>query len=75
MPMSNESLSKAQAKDESTKASKETKPAPAGELADGSASGDPAVHQLMANRYIASMNQDDEAYANYTAQLAELGFK
>lgn len=44
-------------------------------LADGSASHDPVVHQLMANRYTATQNGDAEAYAAYTAELAKLGYK
>jgi hypothetical protein len=53
----------------------ETKAEPKVELADGSASHDPVVHQLMAHRYTATQNGDDEAYALYTAQLNELGYK
>lgn len=75
MPMSNESLNKDKVPlKEEVKAKAEAKVS-AAELLDGAASGRPEVHQLMANRYIASMNGDEQAYVDYTVQLAELGYK
>jgi hypothetical protein len=44
-------------------------------LADGAASTDPAVHQLLAHRQIAAMNGDKDAADAATARLAELGYK
>jgi hypothetical protein len=44
-------------------------------LADGAAATDPAIHQLLAHRQIASMNGDEAAAEAVTAQLAELGYK
>ncbi len=54
-----------------TKKSEPAKPP----LADGAASGDPAVHQLLAERNTAVMNGDEKAAEAVTAQLAELGYK
>lgn len=45
------------------------------DLADGAASTDAAVHQLLANRYIASLNSDEEAAQAATDELAKLGYR
>jgi hypothetical protein len=39
-----------------------------------SESGDPAVHQLISDRYTAEQNGDDDAAAAADAALAALGF-
>lgn len=52
-----------------------TEPPPAPELADGASSHDGAVQQLLADRYIASLNDDKEAADTATAELNKLGYK
>lgn len=44
-------------------------------LAPAAASGDPAVHKLLADLQSARMNGDDGAVAAVAAQLAELGYE
>lgn len=44
-------------------------------LAPAAASGDPAVHKLLADLQSARLNGDDEAATAVAAQLAELGFE
>jgi hypothetical protein len=39
-----------------------------------SASGDPAVQQLLAQRQAAAMNEDEELLADIDKQLVDLGF-
>jgi hypothetical protein len=53
------------------------KPAPkaAPELGSAAESGDPAVHQLLAQRDIADRNGDQDAVKALTGQLAELGVR
>lgn len=58
-----------------TDAKAESKSAPPAELADGASSHDAGVQQLLADRYIASLNDDKEAADAATAKLHELGFK
>lgn len=50
------------------------KPAPAPVLARASESGDPAVHQLLAQLEVARANDDGARVAALIATLAELGF-
>lgn len=53
-----------------------TKPVPSAPvLAPASESGDPAVHQLIAEMDIARRNGDDARVESLTARLADLGFK
>ena len=49
-------------------------PAPARVLARAAHSGDPAVHQLMAEMQSAQLNGDAKAVSSLAAQLAELGY-
>jgi hypothetical protein len=44
-------------------------------LARASHSGDPAVHQLMAEIQSAQLNGDAKAVSSLAAQLAELGYE
>jgi hypothetical protein len=44
------------------------------ELGSAAASGDPAVHQVLAERETAISNGDEDAAAALTKRLAELGF-
>lgn len=60
---------------EPTKPEPKKPPAPRRVLARASESGDPAVHQLMAELQTAQMNDDGERAAALAAQLAELGFE
>ena len=46
-------------------------PAPLGRAGE---SGDPAVHQLLAERQSALINQDEQAIADVDRRLADLGF-
>lgn len=50
-------------------------PAPAPTLAPASNSGDPAVHQLLAELQTARSNGDDEKVQALTSQLADLGYE
>ena len=43
-------------------------------LGSAAESGDPAVHQVLAERETALANGDDDAAAALTRRLAELGF-
>jgi hypothetical protein len=44
-------------------------------LAPASESGDPAVHQILAELDISRRNEDDEQVKTLTERLAKLGFK
>jgi hypothetical protein len=50
-------------------------PEPKPALARASESGDPAVHQLMAELQTARLNGDDTAVAELSRRLAELGYE
>ena len=50
-------------------------PAPKKVLARASESGDPSVHQLMAELQTAQLNDDADAASSLAAQLAELGYE
>lgn len=56
------------------KAAAVAKAAPAAELAKAGHSSDPAVHQLMANRWTAEQNGDTAGVAAADKALAALGF-
>lgn len=58
-----------------TAAPKPERPAEPVVLADAGASGDPAVHQLLAERQTAVLNGDDDRAHALDAELAALGFK
>ena len=49
--------------------------APRGKLAPAAESGDPAVHQLLADIQTARLNGDDAAVKDLTKKLADLGFE
>jgi hypothetical protein len=49
--------------------------APAPALGRASESGDPAVHQVLAEMDIARRNEDDEQVKTLTERLAKLGFE
>jgi len=49
--------------------------APRGKLAPAAESGDPAVHQLLAEIQTAQSNGDDNAEKDLRKQLAELGYE
>lgn len=53
----------------------ETKPSapPAPVLGSAASSTDPAVHQLLADREIATLNDDENAITGIDGRLAELG--
>jgi hypothetical protein len=53
----------------------EPKAAAAKPLQSAAASGDPAVHQLLAERQTAQMNEDADAVRDVDKRLADLGFK
>jgi hypothetical protein len=54
----------------------EQKAAPAAKpLQSAAASGDPAVHQLLAERQTAQMNEDADAVRDFDKRLADLGYK
>ena len=59
---------------ESGKKTADAKPAPK-VLARASESGDPSVHQLMAELQTARLNGDADAASSLAAQLAELGYE
>ncbi len=44
-------------------------------LARASESGDPAVHQLLAERQAAQMNEDPEELKRVNKELADLGYE
>jgi hypothetical protein len=44
-------------------------------LKSAAASGDPAVHQLLAERQTAQSNGDDDAVLDVDRRLADLGFE
>jgi hypothetical protein len=50
-----------------------SRPAPA--LAKASESGDPAVHQILAEIEVARRNEDPDALKDAEKRLADLGFK
>jgi hypothetical protein len=50
-------------------------PTPAPKLARASESGDPAVHQVMAELQTARMNDDADRAAALVVQLADLGYE
>lgn len=52
-----------------------TRKAPARDLAPAAESGDPAVHQLIAEMDILRQNGDDDAVKAKQGELAELGYK
>ena len=52
-----------------------TAPAERRVLARAAHSGDPAVHQLMAEIQTAQLNGDADAAASLAAQLADLGYE
>ena len=52
-----------------------SEPAAARVLARAAHSGDPAVHQLMAEMQSARLNGDAKAVSSLAAQLAELGYE
>lgn len=54
---------------------KTEKPATAGPLGRAAESSDPAVHQLLAERQTAVMNDDKDAVKAATAELNKLGFE
>lgn len=60
---------------EPKKAAAAPAPPPARVLARASESGDPAVHQVMAELQSAQMNADPDKAAELTKQLADLGFE
>lgn len=62
-------------KKHTTAESKPVVASPAPVLAPASESGDPAVHQILAERQTAAMNSDEGAIAAADSALAKLGFK
>lgn len=57
-------------------AKKTVEPTPAaGKLAPASESGDPAVHQLLAEKQTALSNGNDDEVAAVTKRLADLGYE
>lgn len=53
-----------------------TNPTPSGKrLAPASESGDPAVHQLLAQKQAAQMNDDADELKRISKELAELGYE
>jgi len=61
--------------DQSSSAAKEAAAAPKASLAPAAESGDPAVHQLLAELDIARSNGDEGGVKAAVDALAELGFK
>lgn len=51
------------------------KPEPKPKLAAASESSDPAVHQLLAQRQTAHMNEDTDELRRVNRELADLGYE
>jgi hypothetical protein len=58
-----------------SKKTAEPAPPPKPSLAPASTSGDPAVHQVLAELQTARSNSDDAAIKALTEKLADLGFE